>query len=92
MTDTNRSQIANRSKIFLHKDLSYKVVGSFYEVANKYGLGLTIHDVNQQRSYLKASQYEVAYLVNFGTSKIEIRRSIYTNDRKPFIIKLKLNS
>ncbi len=42
-------------------------------------------DINQQLSYLKASKYEIAYLVNFGTSKVEIKKSIYTNDRKPHI-------
>ena len=50
-------------------------------------------DILQQQGYLKASIYEVAYLVNFGTPKLFIKRSIYTNDRKPFIVKLtKLDS
>lgn len=42
-------------------------------------------DILQQQSYLKASRYEVAYLVNFSTPKLFIKRSIYTNDRKHFI-------
>lgn len=42
-------------------------------------------DVNQQQSYLKASIYEIAYLVNFCTPKLFIKRSIYTNNRKSFI-------
>jgi hypothetical protein len=37
---------------------------------------------------LKASKYEVAYLVNFGTAKLYMKRSIFTNDKKSFIIKL----
>lgn len=45
-------------------------------------------DILQQQAYLKASIYEIAYLVNFGTSKLFIKRSIYTNDRKPFVAKL----
>jgi GxxExxY protein len=45
-------------------------------------------DIAQQRSYLRASAYEIGYLVNFGTAKLEIKRSIYTNDNKPFITKL----
>jgi GxxExxY protein len=50
--------------------------------------GFTIQqDVNQQRSYLKASKYEIAYLVNFGTPRLDIRRSIYTNNRKFFLTK-----
>ncbi len=48
----------------------------------------TQQDVRQQQSYLKASTYEVAYLVNFCTEKLYIKRSIYTNNRKPFIVKI----
>jgi len=48
----------------------------------------TRQDVNQQQSYLKASKYEVGYLVNFNTPKLFMKRSIYTNDRKPFITQL----
>ena len=50
-----------------------------------------VDDINQQRSYLKASKYEIGYLVNFCTQELEIKRSICTNNRKPFISKLKLN-
>jgi len=45
----------------------------------------TRQDANQQISYLKASIYEIGYLVNFGTNKLHISRSIFTNDRKQFI-------
>jgi GxxExxY protein len=48
----------------------------------------TKEDERQQQSYLKASTYEVAYLVNFCTPQLYIKRSIYTNDRKPFIARL----
>lgn len=47
--------------------------------------------LNQQRSYLKASMYEIAYLVNFGLQRIEIKRSICTNDRKPFVTQIRRN-
>lgn len=46
----------------------------------------TRQDIDQQRSYLKTSIYEIGYLVNFNTNKLDIRRSIFTNNRKPFII------
>lgn len=129
----------------LEKNLSYKLRGCFYNVANKYGKGLkeniyqkvlaeelenaelpfvqqlridiysfdtgkhlgvyvpdfvvddkivveikastytTKSDVEQQRSYLRISCYEIGYLVNFCTDKLFIKRSIYTNDRKPFL-------
>jgi len=51
----------------------------------------TKRDIEQQRSYLRASIYEIAYLVNFGTQKLDIRRSIYTNDRKSFVVLLNKN-
>jgi len=46
-------------------------------------------DISQQLSYLRCSIYEIGYLVNFNTPKIDIRRSIFTNDHKPFITQLK---
>lgn len=129
----------------LEKDLSYKIIGCIYNVANKYGKGLkeqiyqkalveelkfknlpfveqkriniysfdtgkhlgvyipdfVIDDkiiieikasnfnnksyVEQQRSYLRVSRYEIGYLVNFCTDELFIKRSIYTNDRKSFL-------
>jgi GxxExxY protein len=45
----------------------------------------TKQDLQQQMSYLKASKFEVAYLVNFGTPQLYMKRTIYTNDRKPFL-------
>jgi GxxExxY protein len=52
----------------------------------------TRNDSEQQRSYLKASVYEVAYLINFGTVKLDIKRSVYSNKRKPYITKLQANA
>ena len=40
---------------------------------------------DQLEQYLKASAYEIGYLVNFGRPKAQIIRRIYTNDRKPHI-------
>lgn len=50
---------------------------------------LTRQDLEQQRSYLRISIYEIAYLINFSTPKLYIKRSIFTNDRKDFIAKLR---
>ncbi|MFH1430329.1 MAG: GxxExxY protein [Candidatus Uhrbacteria bacterium] len=36
----------------------------------------------QLEQYLRATEYEVGFLVNFGKPKAEIFRRIYTNDRK----------
>ncbi len=49
-------------------------------------------DLQQQLSYLKASRYEIGYLVNFSTPQLYIKRSIYTNDRKPFLSKISVHS
>lgn len=46
-------------------------------------------DIEQQRSYLRISDYEIGYLVNFCTPELEIKRSIYTNDRKQFLARIK---
>lgn len=51
----------------------------------------TRHDIEQQRSYLRVSVYEIAYLVNFCTDKLDIKRSIHTNDRKPFVSLISTN-
>ncbi len=132
----------------LEKELSYKIQGCVYNVANKYGRGLkekiyqkvlaeelknadikfeeqkriniysfesgekigtyipdflvdskiiieikasnftTRQDIEQQRSYLRISAYEIAYLINFCMDNLYIKRSIYTNDKKPFISKI----
>jgi GxxExxY protein len=149
---TNGHEFTNDQNKILEPELSYKIQGAIYNVANKYGKGLkeqiyqkalieeftkrklkfdaqkhiqifsldsgkplgiyvpdfviedkiileiksssftTKQDISQQQSYLRASTYEIGYLVNFGTPKLDIRRSIYTNDRKSFIVKLKKNS
>jgi len=39
----------------------------------------------QLSEYIKTTPYEVAYLINFGTSSLYHKRIIYTNDRKSFL-------
>lgn len=51
----------------------------------------TKQDIEQQRSYLRVSEYEISFLVNFCTDKLFIQRSIYTNDRKPFLRLIKIS-
>ncbi len=43
---------------------------------------ITREDERQFWLYLKASNYKVGLLVNFGSQKLEIRRRIYDNARK----------
>jgi len=45
----------------------------------------TNQDTSQQISYLRASVYEIGYLANFSTPNLDLRRLIFTNNRKRFI-------
>lgn len=45
----------------------------------------TTQDIAQVREYLRITPYEILYLVNFGEQNFNPIRSIYTNDRKPFL-------
>jgi GxxExxY protein len=42
--------------------------------------------IDQIYSYLKNSKYELGYFVNFRSPQLYIKRVIYTNDKKPFLI------
>lgn len=44
--------------------------------------------IDQIYSYLKNSEYELGYFVNFKSSPLYIKRIIYTNDRKNFLQKV----
>ena len=143
--DANPTQIKsdiiqNKEAEFLYRDLSYRLVGCFYEVYNELGPAhkeqiyhnalrfafekaainykskqrleilfkeqivgtyepdfiiedkiiveiksvLIIPSVFEQQLfyYLKGTQYNVGYLVNFGSEKIDIRRRVYDSVRK----------
>lgn len=41
--------------------------------------------IDQLYSYLRNSRYELGFLVNFGSDGVDIKRVIYTNDRKKHI-------
>jgi len=136
-------------KLFLEKNLSYRLMGCFYKVRNLYsgdhrekvydemlgevlkeeGLNFAdkpqiplyslqtgkkisfivpdklvenkiivelkakpfcnLDDINQVREYLKITEFEIIYLVNFGEKNFKPRRYIYTNDNKPFLAQTK---
>jgi len=44
-------------------------------------------DEKQLYYYLRNSEYEIGFLVNFSTPTLHIKRIIYTNDKKPFLQK-----
>ena len=41
--------------------------------------------IDQLYSYLKNSEYELGYFINFASPRLYIKRIIFTNDRKPFL-------
>jgi len=41
--------------------------------------------IDQLYSYLRNSEYELGYFVNFKSPRLYIKRIIFTNDRKPFL-------
>jgi len=43
--------------------------------------------VDQLYSYLRNSEYELGYFINFASPRLYIKRIIFTNDRKPFLKK-----
>ncbi|MFH1946690.1 MAG: GxxExxY protein [Candidatus Magasanikbacteria bacterium] len=45
----------------------------------------TKDDINQATEYLKITECEILYLVNFSEPEFRPRRFIYTNNRKPFL-------
>ncbi len=41
--------------------------------------------IDQLYSYLRNSEYELGYFINFASPKLYVKRVIFTNDRKPFL-------
>jgi GxxExxY protein len=41
--------------------------------------------IDQLYSYLRNSEYQLGFFVNFKSPNLYIKRIIYTNDRKPFL-------
>ena|SRR3989338_8971753 len=41
-------------------------------------------EIKRIYDYLRNSKYELAYFINFASSKLFVKRIIFTNDRKPF--------
>jgi GxxExxY protein len=135
----------NGTKMILHKELSYQIIGAVYNTRKIYGPGqkeivyqrglaeelkennipykreVNINIVSpksgrilsnyrvdfvikervilelkslkflpqkmeqQLYSYLRSTPYEVGYLINMGGPEIDIKRVIFTNDRKPYL-------
>lgn len=92
--DANSVPYEKEKSIKIYSERSGKVVG-FYKpdiiVDGKISIEVkssritTKQDEKQLYFYLRNSEYEVGFLVNFSTPKLYIKRIIYTNDRKPFL-------
>lgn len=41
--------------------------------------------IDQIYSYLKNSEFELGYFINFKSSRLYMKRIIYTNEKKPFL-------
>lgn len=41
--------------------------------------------INQIYSYLRVTEYQLAFIVNFGETDLLIKRMLFTNDRKPHL-------
>jgi len=94
-------EIFKRDKIPFEKEkainiytIDGKIVGTYkpdFVIDNKIIIEVkssrftTRTDEKQLYYYLRNSEYEVGFLINFSTPTIYIKRIIYTNDRKPFL-------
>jgi len=48
--------------------------------------------VDRLYNYLRNSRYELGFLINFGGNELYIKRIIYTNDRKPWFKKARVET
>lgn len=42
-------------------------------------------EIKRIYDYLRNSEYELAYFINFASPRLYVKRIIFTNDRKPFV-------
>jgi len=84
--------VRNQSRFILQRQK--KVIGSYqpdFVVDGKIIIELKALEklpqkmVDQLYSYLRNSQYELGFLINFGSDGVDIKRVICTNDRKKHI-------
>ena len=80
--------------IKIHSPKTSKVIGSYqpdFIIEDKIIVELKALEqlpkkmIDQLYSYLRNSRYELGFLVNFGSDGVDIKRVIYTNDRKKHI-------
>lgn len=87
-------KVEKEKRINIYSQDSGKIVGTYQPdlviedkviIEIKSSRFTTKIDERQLYHYLRNSQYQLGYLVNFSTQRLYIKRIIYTNDRKPYI-------
>ncbi|TSC53867.1 MAG: GTP-binding signal recognition particle [Parcubacteria group bacterium LiPW_39] len=90
----NKISFEKEKNINIFSPKTGNVVGNFrvdFLIDNKIILEVKAVDlipknfIDQIYSYLKNSEYELGYFVNFRSPRLYVKRIIYTNDRKPFL-------
>lgn len=87
-TNLSKSQ-TNKQEGLIYADLTYKIRGAIFEVFNQLGFGhkekvyqkapsLPESLDNQLLHYLKTTNFRLGLLVNFGSSKLMIKRLVWT--------------
>lgn len=91
----NKLNVEREKKINVYSQDSGKVIGAYqpdFLIENiillevKSSRFTTKTDEKQLYFYLRNSKYELGYLVNFSTPRLYIKRIIYSNNRKPYLV------
>lgn len=92
--ESKRITFEKEKNIKIYSPKTGKVLGNYradFLIDNKIIVELKAVDlipknfIDQIYSYLKNSEYELGYFVNFKSPQLYIKRIIYTNDKKPFL-------
>lgn len=89
-----KCEVVKEKKINIFSQDSGKVIGTYQPdllvnkqiiIEVKSSRFTTKTDELQLYHYLRNSQYELGYLINFSTPKLYMKRIIYSNNKKPYI-------
>jgi len=87
-------KIEREKKINIYSQDSGKVIGIYQPdllindqiiIEVKSSRFTTKTDELQLYHYLRNSQYELGYLINFSTPRLYIKRIVYSNGKKPYV-------
>lgn len=89
-----KCEVVKEKKINIFSQDTGKIIGTYQPdllineqiiIEIKSSRFTTKNDELQLYHYLRNSQYELGYLINFSTTKLYMKRIIYSNDRKPYV-------